>query len=78
MQGDPRSSGGLWQYGASGSCIRSHCSDRDLQHCQTVTKQILERRAMRLEYATIGWNGTEMLISIGLGIAARSLALTRS
>lgn len=30
---------------------------------------------MRLEYATIGWNGVEMLISIGLGIAARSLAL---
>jgi divalent metal cation (Fe/Co/Zn/Cd) transporter len=30
---------------------------------------------MNLEYATIGWNGAEMLIAIGLGIAARSLAL---
>ena len=30
---------------------------------------------MRLEYATIAWNAAEMLISIGLGIAARSLAL---
>jgi divalent metal cation (Fe/Co/Zn/Cd) transporter len=30
---------------------------------------------MRLEYATIGWNGVEMIIAIGLGIAARSLAL---
>ncbi len=38
-------------------------------------KQRLETRAMRLEYATIGWNGVEMLIAIGLGIAARSLAL---
>jgi divalent metal cation (Fe/Co/Zn/Cd) transporter len=38
-------------------------------------KQRLEERAMRLEYATIGWNAIEMVISIGLGIAARSLAL---
>ena len=30
---------------------------------------------MRLEYATIAWNAVEMVISIGLGIAARSLAL---
>lgn len=37
--------------------------------------QRLDKRAMRLEYATIGWNAAEMLISIGLGIAARSLAL---
>ncbi len=35
----------------------------------------LERRGLRLEYATIGWNGIEMLIAIGLGVAARSLAL---
>jgi divalent metal cation (Fe/Co/Zn/Cd) transporter len=38
-------------------------------------KQRLERRAMRLEYATIAWNSIEMFVSIGLGIAARSLAL---
>lgn len=30
---------------------------------------------MRLEYATVGWNSIEMIIAIGLGIAARSLAL---
>ena len=35
----------------------------------------LEARAMRLEYATIAWNAIEMVIAIGLGIAARSLAL---
>lgn len=40
-----------------------------------MSKERLETRAMRLEYATIGWNGVEMVIAIGLGIAARSLAL---
>ena len=40
-----------------------------------MSKEHLEQRAMNLEYATIGWNGVEMLIAIGLGIAARSLAL---
>jgi len=40
-----------------------------------MSKERLETRAMRLEYATIGWNGVEMIIAIGLGIAARSLAL---
>lgn len=30
---------------------------------------------MRLEYLTIAWNAVEMVISIGLGLAARSLAL---
>ncbi|MEN8114809.1 MAG: cation transporter [Actinomycetota bacterium] len=39
------------------------------------TKERLEHRGLRLEYATIGWNAAEMLISIGLGVAARSLAL---
>ena len=38
-------------------------------------KDRLERRGLRLEYATIGWNAVEMFISIGLGLAARSLAL---
>jgi divalent metal cation (Fe/Co/Zn/Cd) transporter len=41
----------------------------------TNEKQHLESRAERLEYATIGWNVIEMLITIALGIAARSLAL---
>ena len=40
-----------------------------------MSKEHLEQRAMNLESATIGWNGVEMLIAIGLGIAARSLAL---
>ncbi len=38
-------------------------------------KPALERRALRLEYATIAWNAVEMVVAIGLGIAARSLAL---
>ncbi|MDX2343159.1 MAG: cation transporter [Acidimicrobiia bacterium] len=38
-------------------------------------KTQLESQAMRLEYATIAWNAFEMVIAIGLGIAARSLAL---
>jgi len=40
-----------------------------------MTEQQLSKRAMRLEYATIGWNVLEMVITIGLGIAAGSLAL---
>jgi divalent metal cation (Fe/Co/Zn/Cd) transporter len=39
------------------------------------TRSALERRGLRLEYATIAWNAVEMLIAIGLGVAARSLAL---
>lgn len=35
----------------------------------------LQRRALRLEYTTIAWNLTESAITIGLGIAAASLAL---
>ena len=38
-------------------------------------RETLEARGLRLEYATIAWNAVEMLIAIGLGIAARSLAL---
>ena len=41
----------------------------------TNAAQRLETRAERLEYATIGWNVIEMLVTIALGIAARSLAL---
>lgn len=33
------------------------------------------RRALQLEYATIGWNVGEAVLTIGLGIAAGSLAL---
>ena len=35
----------------------------------------LQRRALRLEYATIAWNLGEAVLTIGLGIAAGSLAL---
>jgi divalent metal cation (Fe/Co/Zn/Cd) transporter len=35
----------------------------------------LQRRALRLEYATIAWNLGEAVFTIGLGIAAGSLAL---
>ena len=35
----------------------------------------LNRKALQLEYATIGWNVGEAFLTIGLGIAAGSLAL---
>jgi len=34
-----------------------------------------QRRALRLEFATIAWNAIEVFATIGLGIAAGSLAL---
>lgn len=39
------------------------------------TQGELEARGLRLEYATIVWNAIEMFVSIGLGVASRSLAL---
>jgi divalent metal cation (Fe/Co/Zn/Cd) transporter len=39
------------------------------------TQEELETCGLRLEYATIAWNVVEMVVSIALGIAARSLAL---
>jgi len=38
-------------------------------------RQQLNRKALQLEYATIGWNVGEAFLTIGLGIAAGSLAL---
>ncbi|HEX5950898.1 MAG TPA: hypothetical protein VFZ96_07840 [Actinomycetota bacterium] len=35
----------------------------------------LQRRALALEYATIAWNLGEAVLTIGLGVAAGSLAL---
>ena len=35
----------------------------------------LQRRALRLEYSTIAWNLGEAVLTIGLGVAAGSLAL---
>ena len=34
----------------------------------------LSRRALRLEYATIGWNLFEVAFAVAAGLAARSLA----
>lgn len=42
---------------------------------QTTERAHLQRRALRLEYATIVWNVGEAVLTIGLGIAAGSLAL---
>ena len=39
------------------------------------TRADLQRRALRLEYGTIAWNVGEAFLTIGLGIAAASLAL---
>ncbi len=39
------------------------------------TREALEAHGLRLEYATIVWNVVEMVIAIGLGVAARSVAL---
>ena len=39
------------------------------------TRSRLQRRALRLEYATIAWNAGEAVFTIALGIAAGSLAL---
>lgn len=38
-------------------------------------REALEARGLRLEYVTIVWNVVEMVIAIGLGVAARSVAL---
>lgn len=45
------------------------------QHRTMSTRSTLQRRALRLEYATIGWNAGEAVLTIALGIAAASLAL---
>lgn len=38
-------------------------------------RRAAEQRAVRLEWVTIGWNAAEVGVTIGLGMAARSLAL---
>lgn len=42
---------------------------------ETPTRPDLQRRALWLEYATIAWNIGEAFLTIGLGVAAGSLAL---
>ncbi|MFV9673663.1 MAG: cation transporter [Acidimicrobiia bacterium] len=41
----------------------------------TLDRPGLQRRGLRLEYATIGWNVGEAVLTISLGVAAASLAL---
>src|SRR6267142_1771211 len=38
-------------------------------------REALLRRGRRLQYATIAWNVMEVFVTIGLGVAAGSLAL---
>jgi divalent metal cation (Fe/Co/Zn/Cd) transporter len=38
-------------------------------------RRALEQRGRRLQWATIAWNSAEILVTIGLGMAAQSLAL---
>ena len=38
-------------------------------------QEILHRRALRLEYLTVGWNVAEAVVAIGAGILAGSVAL---
>lgn len=54
---------------ATDGAIIGDVSNRDEEHGR------LLQRGLRLEYATIAWNAVEMVIAIGLGLAARSLAL---
>ena len=51
-----------------------HCDDPDVSTAAP-DRASLERRALRLEYATIAWNIGEAVLTISLGIAAGSLAL---
>ena len=37
------------------------------------TRETLEARGLHLEYTTIAWNAVEMVIAIGLGVAAYQL-----
>jgi len=39
------------------------------------TSEELRRRGLRLEWATNGWNAMEVVVTISLGVQARSLAL---
>lgn len=63
-------------YGGS-SDGRWHCHGRSVRHCRPMESRpdSLLRKALRLEYGTIVWNGGEAVFTIGLGIAAGSLAL---
>jgi divalent metal cation (Fe/Co/Zn/Cd) transporter len=38
-------------------------------------REVLHRRALRLEYLTVGWNVLEAVVAIGAGVLAGSVAL---
>lgn len=42
---------------------------------ETAAGGTLTRRALRLEYATIGWNAVEAVVAVAAGLAAGSIAL---
>lgn len=47
----------------------------DLRRCELTGQRALVRRAMRLEYLTVGWNIVEAVVAIAAGAAAGSIAL---
>ena len=61
--------------GDRGDAYPQSVVDQELGVDNRQTQQELETRGLRLEYITIVWNAVEMFVSIGLGIASRSLAL---
>ena len=50
-------------------------TDRSSQSPTSPNRRRLERRGLVLEYSTIAWNVAEIFVTIGLGVAAGSLAL---
>ncbi len=59
---------------ASDDIVTSH-EDGGRSELSAAERNRLEQRASVAEWLTIAWNVLEMAVSIGLGIAARSLAL---
>ncbi len=53
---------------------RRECDDSEVTTAAP-DRALLQRRALRLEYATIAWNIGEAVLTMALGIAAGSLAL---
>lgn len=58
----------------SSSWARDPTKNPRFSHSVTTVRTAVQR-AMRLEYLTVGWNALEVVVTVGLGIAAGSLAL---
>ena len=54
--------------------MRNRADDR-LPSTPAEPRRATEQRAVRLEWVTVGWNVAEVGVTIGLGVAAGSLAL---